>query len=442
MYESGQTMALQITGAQGRAKRAGIQPGWRLLSINGEPVLDFIDYNWFSAQTDLDILVDTGKGEKSIRVYKPAEEPLGLDLEGLYPQERQCANRCVFCFVDQMAPGMRDSLYVKDDDWRYSVLFGNYITLTNVGEREFQRILRRAPSPLYISVHATDPDVRVRMMGNESAGRILEQLRALGEAGIQMHCQIVLVPGYNDGDVLLRSLRDLWALHPAVRTVAVVPVGLTRFREGLPELLPVDRAAALAAVETVENFAQGCLQAKGVQFAFAADELVERAGLPPRRYGGEHTPQVANGVGLVSNLLDELEWALQDLPEELPVLRRVSIITGTSAYGLMENVAAQLSARVRNLEIQVIRAQNRLFGSSVTVVGLLSGADIAEAAAGHNLGDEVLISQAALRSGEDVFLDGMTLSELARRVGVPVRAVGCDGEALARAICSLQDHSV
>ena len=432
-------MALEITGVQGRARRAGMQPGWTLLAINGEPVLDFIDYNWFSAQEELDILVDSGTEQRRILVRKPSEEPLGLELEGLYPQERQCANRCVFCFVDQMAPGMRDSLYVKDDDWRYSVLFGNYITLTNVGDREFERILKRAPSPLYVSVHATDPAVRVRMMENEHAGRILEQLRRLGEVGIAMHCQIVLVPGYNDGDVLRRSLRDLWALYPAVRTVAVVPVGLTKFREGLAQLKPVDQYAALDAVQIVEGFAEDCQRQRNVRFAFAADELVERAGLPPRRYDGEHTPQVANGVGLVSNLLDEFEWALEDLPAKLQRPRRVTIITGTSAYGLMCQVAQTISERVDNLHVQVIKAQNHLFGDSVTVVGLLSGEDFAAAAQGRDLGDELLVSQAALRSGEDVFLDGMTLEQLSQRVGIPVRATGCDGEALARAICSLPD---
>lgn len=434
-------MALQITGVQGRAQRAGIRPGWTLLSINGEPVLDFIDYNWFSAQEELEILADTGAGERHIVVCKPAEEPLGLELEGLYPQERQCANRCVFCFVDQMAPGMRDSLYVKDDDWRYSVLFGNYITLTNISDREFERILKREPSPLYVSVHATDPAVRQRMMENDRAGRILEQLRRLGEAGIVLHCQIVLVPGYNDGEVLRGSLRDLWALYPAVRTVAVVPVGLTQFRQGLPQLQPVDRDAALAAVQIVESFSEECKLQRDVRFAFAADELVERAGLPPRRYDGEHTPQVANGVGLVSNLLDEFEWALEDLPAKLDAPRRVTIITGTSAYGLMEQIAQTISQRVGNLSVRVIKAQNRLFGDSVTVVGLLSGEDFAAAAQGQDLGDVLLISQAALRSGEDVFLDGMTLEQLSRQVGVPVRATGCDGEALARAICGLEDNT-
>ena len=433
-------MALLITGVDGPAKKAGIAPGSRLVAVNGEPVQDFVDFNWFSALPRLDLTIETEQGTKTVAIVKRPELPVGLDLDGLYPEERRCANRCVFCFVDQMPKGMRGSLYVKDDDWRYSVLFGNYITLTNVSDTEFERILKRAPSPLYVSIHATDPAVRSAMMGNKTAGRILEQLRRLGEAGISVHCQIVLVPGLNDGAVLLRSLEELWSLYPAVRTVAVVPLGLTCHRDGLAELKPVGREEAAQAVKTVERFAMRCLAERGIRFAFVSDEMIERAGLPPMRYAdGEHTPQLANGVGLVSGLLDEFEWALGELPDELDIPRRVTVVTGVSACRLMEKISVELMNAVANLRVDVLCVENRLFGPQVTVAGLICGTDIAAAAKGKTLGDELLIPQAALRSGEDVFLDGMTLMEISEITGIPARAVPCDGAALAFAACALEE---
>ncbi len=434
-------MALRITGVDGRAARAGVEPGMDLLGINGEPVLDFIDYNWFSAQGRLELTCATAAGQRVFRIQKPAEEPLGLVLDGLYPDEHRCCNRCVFCFVDQLPEGMRDSLYVKDDDWRYSVLFGNYVTLTNVGEREFERIVRRQPSPLYVSVHATDPEVRKRMMGNPRAGNILERLTRLAQAGIILHTQIVLVPGYNDGAVLDRSLRDLFALYPAVRTVAVVPLGMTCHRQGLTQLAPVGQAEAKEAILQVERFAQECRERCGEGFAYAADELYERAGLPPKRYpDGGHTPQLGNGVGMVSTMLDEFEWALEELPASLPAPRRVSIVTGVSAFGVISTIARQLEERLPNLKVNVIRAENRLFGPTVTVAGLLGGADIAAATQGQDLGQEMLFSAAALRTGEDVFLDDMTLQALEEYLEVPVRAVACDGESFVRAVCGIEEE--
>jgi putative radical SAM enzyme (TIGR03279 family) len=433
-------MALLITGAEGPAGKSGIKPGSKLLSINGEPVLDFVDYNWYSAQTKLDIEIETERGCRVHHITKDADEPIGLDVEGLYPDERQCANHCVFCFVDQLPCNMRESLYVKDDDWRYSVLFGNYITLTNISDREFERLLSRAPSPLYVSVHSTDIDVRTKMMGNPKAGRIMEQLARLTNAGIVVHCQIVLVPGYNDGESLKKSLSDLYTLYPRVRTVAVVPLGLTCHRAGLAELRPVGRAEACSAVQIVEQFTKRSRVEHNVRFAFASDEMVERAGLPAIRYlEGEHTPQLANGVGMISDFLDDFEWALDDLPESLAEQRVATIATGVSAYGLMEKITSELERKVKNLKLNVIKVENKLFGPEVTVAGLICGKDIADTAARFSLGQELLVPQAALRSGEEVFLDDMTLGQLSCRLGIPVKAVPCDGAALAYAACGLEE---
>jgi putative radical SAM enzyme (TIGR03279 family) len=430
-----------ITGAEGPAAKAGIKAGCRLVSIDGEPVLDFVDYSWFSARNHLTVIVETEQGKKTHTVVKDAEEPLGLSLEGLYPDEKRCVNRCVFCFVDQMPGGLRESLYVKDDDWRYSVLFGNYVTLTNIPDAEFERIVRRKPSPLYVSVHATDPDVRAAMMRNPKAARIMAQLKRLADAGIVMHCQAVLVPGVNDGYVLKRTLSDLYGLYPGVRTVAVVPVGLTRCRQGLPEIRPVGAAEAREAIDIIEDFAGPDKNGRSPSpFAFAADELYERAGLPfPRYAGGEYEPQLANGVGLASDLLDGFESALGELPEKLDTPRSVTIATGVSAFGLMEKIATELNGRVGGLHAGVLMVKNRLFGESVTVAGLLCGADIAAAAEGRALGDGLLVPRAALRTGEDVFLDGMTVAELSERLGTDVAAVPCDGAALAFAACGLEE---
>lgn len=429
-----------ITGAEGPAAKAGIKAGGRLVSIDGEPVLDFIDYNWFSARNHLTVIVESEQGKKIHKVVKKAEEPLGLSLDGLYPEERRCANRCVFCFVDQMPGGLRESLYVKDDDWRYSVLFGNYITLTNIPEAEFERIVRRKPSPLYVSVHATDPGLRASMMGNPRAADILPQLKRLTDAGIMVHCQVVLVPGFNDADMLQRTLTGLYGLHPGVRTVAVVPVGLTCHRLGLPELRPVGETEAREAIDIVEGFAGRCTEEHGASFSFASDEMYLRAGLPAPRYeGGEYTPQLANGVGLVSDLLEGFEWALGELPARLAEPRAVSIATGVSAFPLMEKIARELERRVGNLRADVVKVENRLFGPQVTVAGLLCGEDIAAAAVGCSLGEELMVPMSALRAGEDVFLDGMTLGELAGRLGTPVKAVPCDGAALAFALCGLEE---
>jgi putative radical SAM enzyme (TIGR03279 family) len=329
---------------------------------------------------------------------------------------------------------------VKDDDWRYSALFGNYVTLTNIPEGEFGRLLRRKPSPLYVSVHATDPDIRSKMMGNPAAGRITDQLRRLTGTGIAVHCQIVLVPGHNDGAVLYKSLEDLFGLHPGVRTVAVVPVGLTCHRQGLPELKPVGTPEAAQAVAAVESFSAGCMKACGARFAFASDEMYERAGLPAPRYdGGEHTPQLANGVGLASDLLDGFEWALGELPDILQERRHVTIATGVSAFPLMEKIASELRRRVADLDIGVLTVENRLFGPEVTVAGLLCGGDIAAAARGKDLGEELLVPRASLRAGSDEFLDGMMLGELSGILGTNVRAAPCDGAALAFAACGLEE---
>lgn len=420
----------------GPAQRAGIRPGDLLMDVDGQAVEDFIDMQYLTAGERLTVRIRRRGRERRIPVTKQAGEPLGLTLaRELYPPERRCANRCVFCFVDQLPPGMRPSLAVKDDDWRYSMLFGNYVTLTNVSDRELARIVERQVSPLYVSVHATDGAVRARMMRNPAAVRLMEQLEALARGGIVFHCQVVLCPGYNDGPVLERTLSDLYGLYPAARSVAVVPLGLTAYREGLEELTPVDREAARRAVAQAEAFAARCLRERGERFAYAADELYQRAGLPWPVYAeGCPIPQIGNGVGIMAEFIEGFRQALPRIPRVLPVPRSVTVATGMSAAATLRELCGELEGHTRGLSVRVREVENRLFGPSITVAGLMGGADILAAVGAGRAGDALLIPASALREPEGVFLDDTTREWLERAVGAPVAAVADDGYEFARTL--------
>jgi putative radical SAM enzyme (TIGR03279 family) len=353
---AGGIMDTRITGVEkgGPAHRAGIRAGDLLIDINGETVSDFIDMQYLSAGERAVVRIRRRERVLEVPVEKEAGQPLGLTLDReLYPAERRCVNRCVFCFVDQLPGGMRPSLRVKDDDWRYSLLFGNYVTLTNVGGDEMARIIARKVSPLYVSVHATEGEIRARMMGNPDAAGVMEKLRALAAGGVVFHCQVVLCPGLNDGPALDQTLADLYGLYPAARSVAVVPLGLTRFRDGLAVLRPVGAAEALRAVEQVEAFARGCLRRCGERFAYAADEMYQRAGLPWPTYAeGCPVPQMSNGVGLMADFIAGFRSAMRDMPGSPPVRRRVTVATGVSAAATLASLCAELAGRIPGLEIR------------------------------------------------------------------------------------------
>jgi len=427
------------------AYRAGIKPGWQLKQINGESMEDFIDYYYFSAMDRLELLVQDGKGrEKLLSVRKRAEAPLGLTFaQDLYPGEKRCANRCVFCFVDQMPPNMRESLYVKDDDWRYSLLFGNFVTLSNLSQQQFARMLARKPSPIYISVHATNADVRCRLMQNPHCGPILEQLHSMAQAGITFHCQVVLCPGINDADVLQQTLQDLWNLYPAARSVAVVPLGMTQFREGLTPLQPVDQTCARQVVAQIEAFARRCQQERGISFAFASDEFYAKAQLPwPEYDSDEYTGQSANGVGIMQDLLGEFDPAVEDLAGRDLGDRHVLLATGVSAAPTMQQLGDRLCRAVNGLQVQVKAVENHFFGLSITVAGLLTGRDILEAAKPLcEWADALLIPGSTLKD-DRIFLDDMTLEQLEQALGIPVTPVPDDGYALALCMAGLTESEV
>ena len=428
-------MAHQILGVEphGIAYRRGIRPGDSLLSINGEPVLDEIDYQALTNRSRLDLDIIRADGTPGrVRIIKAKDAPLGLRMaDTLACTPRQCKNKCVFCFIDQMPPGMRKSLYIKDDDWRLSLMMGNYITLTNVDEKEFQRILKRKASPLYISIHSTDPDLRVRMMKNPNARFIMDRLRALADAGLHFHCQIVLCPGYNDGDALRKTLTDLSAMYPAAVSAALVPVGLTKYRQGLEPLKPFDRAGAQAVMGICREFQNKLLNEIGTRFVFPADEMVLIAGEElPAEEAYEGYPQIENGVGLLRKFENSLAAAAKE-NTEAAVARRVRIPCGTSIAPVMERWVAQYGPAGVSVTVQPIR--NTFFGETVTVTGLITGGDLISQLKDADE-DEILLCGNTLREQGDKFLDDVTLEEVRAALKPRLTVVPNTGAELFRAL--------
>ena len=411
--KGGNALAHEIVAVtpHGVAYRRGLRVGDSIIAINGEPILDEIDYQALTNRAKLDILVRRADGrEETVRIIKAKEMGLGLQLaDTLACTPYPCKNKCVFCFIDQMPPGMRKTLYVKDDDWRLSLMMGNYITLTNVDEKEFQRILRRKASPLYISVHSTDPDLRVRMMKNPNARFIMDRLHALADAGLHFHCQIVLCPGYNDGGALKKTLADLSALYPAAQSAALVPVGLTKFREGLADVKPFTRDSAKAVMDIAYDFQQKLLREINTRFVFPSDEMVLIAGEKlPTEEEYEGYPQIENGVGLLRKFENGLAAAATENTLHA-VSRRVRIACGTSIAPVMREWVEKYGPEGVSVAVQSIR--NTFFGETVTVTGLITGGDLISQLKDADE-DEILICSNTLREEGDLFLDDVSLGEV------------------------------
>ena len=422
---------------EGSPLRHKARPGWELLSVNGRPILDVLDYKYYSYESRLALEFLTGEGKRRLlRVKKAEGGDLGLSFETyLMDRPRSCANGCVFCFIDQNPPGMRESVYFKDDDARLSFLMGCYITLTNLSEREIRRIIDLRVSPVNISVHSTDSALRRELLRSPRAGEALTIMRRFAEAGIGMNCQIVCCPGYNDGDALLETLEDLKALHPAVNSISVVPVGLTKHREGLPEVRPFTPEGAAETVALVTRFGDKCLEEHGTRLAYCGDELFLKAGLeiPPEEYYEDY-PQLENGVGMLRLTESDFKRALTSAPPSDGV--PFSIATGAAAAPLMERLlaAARAKAGEKALDGRVYTIRNEFFGESVTVAGLTTGGDLIAQLQGKYLGERLLISDNMLRREEVDFLDGVTLAEASAALGVPVYPVSSDGAALCGAM--------
>lgn len=404
------------------AEELGIKPGDRLLKVNGEPVLHLVDYLVEETSEILDLELERKDGTLwELGIEHDSDDPLGLVLP--HPEPVQCGNNCIFCFVHQLPRGMRRSLYIKDEDYRFSYLYGAYITLTNLREVDFQRIIRQHLSPLYISVHATENALRCRLLGKQVAA-ILPQMQRLVDGAIDLHTQVVVCPGLNDGEQLAQTCADLVALAPGVRSLAVVPVGLTGHRQRLPQLRIHTREEAATLVDWIEAQQVELLQRLATRFIFAADELYLKAGREfPALEAYEELAQIENGVGLIALFRAH---AAEVLAVAAPIaLPPMSLVTGVSASHDLQAFASALNQRC-GLDLRVHVIENRFFGGQVTVTGLLTGQDLAEQLSGAPLGKVLLVPDVMLREGERTFLDDMSVSDLAERLDVEVEVVPTD----------------
>ncbi len=422
------------------AAEIGIEPGDEILSLNGQRMEDVIDYRFLVADEEVEVLVAPGGARERaypVVVEKETDETLGVTFTAdVFDGIRICTNNCDFCFVYQNRRKMRKSVYIKDDDYRLSFLHGDFITLTNLTEQCWQRIFHYRLSPLYVSIHATDPEVRARMLRNPDGAKLFEHLNRLLDGGIEVHGQVVLVPSVNDGPVLERTVEEMARYHPRVLSLAIVPVGLTQWRERLPRLSTVPRDQAREVVRSVREWQRRFRRATGARFVYASDEMYLLAG---SRFPGvrsyEEPAQHENGVGMVPRFLQEWRRAAARLPDRVPRPREVTLVTGTLATSVLEPVATSLN-RIEGLSVRLAPVANRFFGPSVTVAGLLTGSDLLEELRGRDLGDAVLLPDHCLRAG--LFLDDVRLEHLAaelrtRVVPVPPRPAALAAAALGHA---------
>ncbi len=415
------------------AARAGVATGSLLVRVNGQVVEDPLDLRFTETSRRVDLVWRDGDGEEHhARLEKPEDLPLGLAVDPL--KMRACNNRCAFCFAHQNARGMRRALYFKDDDYRFSFLNGNFATLTNLSQADMDRIVEQRLHPLYISVHATDWSLRNRILGNPQAPNILEQIASFAAGRIHMHTQVVVCPGINDGEHLAQSLRDLARFHPFVETVALVPVGLTQYREKLPVLTSPDREYAQSLLRWAEPWRRRFLGELGTRFAFPSDEFYLLAGRPfPASRTYEGYPQLGNGVGGSRKFLDDFRCLQRRLPLAVSPGRRLAAVTGMLATSVLRDAVERLN-QIGELTVELIPIVNDFFGGSVTCAGLLTGTDILKTLDGRRdrLGDVILIPSVALKDDEDIFLDDISLQNLATHLGLSALRV----EATARGFIS------
>ncbi|WP_066452958.1 DUF512 domain-containing protein [Anaerotruncus rubiinfantis] len=419
---------IQSVERRSYAERAGIRPGDTLLTIDQNPVNDVLDYRFYMTNPVIELHLLRGGAAYSAQIKKGEYDDIGLEFETyLMDKQHSCKNKCIFCFVDQMPKGMRETLYFKDDDSRMSFLFGNYITLTNLTDADIDRIIKMHISPVNVSVHTTDPALRVRMMKNPNAAGSLRYLKRLTDAGIKVNTQLVLCPGYNDGEALEKSLNDLGVLYPNLQSIACVPVGLTRHREGLPALRPFDAAGAADTIERIHRFAGRMQALHGERVAYPSDEFFLKAGqpIPDAAYYGEFA-QLENGVGLIALLKDEFETAFAS-DDGAEAHFDGAVVTGTAAAPLLREFAEMVCGRFSRVNIRVYPITNRFFGETINVAGLVTGGDIVSQLAGKPLGEKVLLPSVMLRHERDRFLDDMPVGELAEKLGVPVEPIDNDG---------------
>ena len=422
------------------ADKAGIKKGETLLSINSNEIVDVLDYRFYQVNRKLTLEVeDENKNVRTIEMTKGEYEEIGLEFETyLMDKQHSCRNKCIFCFIDQLPKGMRESLYFKDDDSRLSFLFGNYITLTNITEHEIDRIIKMHISPINVSVHTTNPELRCKMMNNRFAGDTLKYLKRFADAGITLNCQIVSCPGINDGDELVRTLTDLENL--GVNMTAIVPVGLTRYRENLYPLVPYNKETAGQTIDIIEKMGDECVKKHGRRIFFPGDEfylLAEREIPSPEFY--EDFSALEDGIGMIAYLTDDVSWKLEELDADESLCHKVTMACGEGVFPYMKRIMSMINEKFPNITINTRAIKNNFFGGGVNVSGLVTGGDLIDQLRGDDLGDRLIITSSMLRFENDLFLDDVSTDDVERELGVTLVPVNNNGTALVEAVIAGKD---
>lgn len=422
------------------ADKAGIKKGETLLSINSNEIVDVLDYRFYQVNRKLTLEVeDEDKNVRTIEMTKGEYEEIGLEFETyLMDKQHSCRNKCIFCFIDQLPKGMRESLYFKDDDSRLSFLFGNYITLTNITEHEIDRIIKMHISPINVSVHTTNPELRCKMMNNRFAGDTLKYLKRFADAGITLNCQIVSCPGINDGDELVRTLTDLENL--GVNMTAIVPVGLTRYRENLYPLVPYNKETAGQTIDIIEKMGDECVKKHGRRIFFPGDEfylLAEREIPSPEFY--EDFSALEDGIGMIAYLTDDVGWKLEELDADESLCHKVTIACGEGVFPYMKRIMSMINEKFPNITINTRAIKNNFFGGGVNVSGLVTGGDLIDQLRYDDLGDRLIIPSSMLRFENDLFLDDVSTDDVERELGVTLVPVNNNGNDLVEAVIAGKD---
>lgn len=422
------------------ADKAGIKKGETLLSINSNEIVDVLDYRFYQVNRKLTLEVaDENKNVRTIEMTKGEYEEIGLEFETyLMDKQHSCRNKCIFCFIDQLPRGMRESLYFKDDDSRLSFLFGNYITLTNITEHEIDRIIKMHISPINVSVHTTNPELRCKMMNNRFAGDTLKYLKRFADAGITLNCQIVSCPGINDGDELVRTLTDLENL--GVNMTAIVPVGLTRYRENLYPLVPYNKETAGQTIDIIEKMGDECVKKHGRRIFFPGDEfylLAERELPSPEFY--EDFSALEDGIGMIAYLTDDVGWKLEELDADENLCHKVTIACGEGVFPYMKRIMSMINEKFPNITINTRAIKNNFFGGGINVSGLVTGGDLIDQLRDDDLGDRLLIPSSMLRFENDLFLDDVSTDDVERELNITLIPINNNGNDLVEAVIAGKD---
>ena len=408
----------------------GILPDDILISVNGNEINDVLDYQFYLTEKNVELKLLRQDKEYTVSIKKREYDDIGLEFETyLMDKKQSCKNKCIFCFIDQLPNGLRDTLYFKDDDARLSFLMGNYITLTGLQESDVDRIIKMHMSPVNISVHTTNPELRCKMMNNRFAGKTLDYLKKFADNNIKMNCQIVLCKGVNDGNELINTMHDLATLYPSVTSVSIVPAGLTSHRDGLYHLEPFSPEETKKVIKTVENFAFLCKKEYGSSIFYCGDEMYLKAGLPiPSADYYEDFSQIENGVGMIASMQEEFDFTLDNIDMSQTLSKKISIATGYAAYSFICSLAKKLEEKFNSLEINVYKIENRFFGKNITVAGLITGQDLVSQLKNKDLGSKLLIPKTMLESSGTLFLDSLSLDKVSQELNIEIQTVCNDGQ--------------